>query len=221
MSTSLPTTPTHPRLRSAALAAAAACVALLACDGGGAGSDGAGDRAVASASASAGDGTHAHEDGSEHGHEAGGEHAHDEDGGHAHGEGGDHAHGEGTHTHAAADTLASGVTLEPGPDARWTGSATLLAVGDSVRVLVSVEGAAGGSRHPAELAAGSCDDPGSELASLTPVAAGSSGKGSSETTFSAARLDGHEHGALRVMTADDSAAVCAPVHLSASEHTHG
>lgn len=203
----------HLSLRPAALAAAAACVALLACGGGDAEADDDGDRAAASVPASADGETHAHGDGSDHSHEDGGDPAH--------GEGEDHAHGQGTHTHAATDTIASGVTLEPGTGAAWTGSATLLAVGDSVRVLVSVESADAGARHVAELAAGSCDDPGSELASLTPVAAGSSAKGSSETTFPAARLDGHEHGALRVMTADGSAAACAPVHLSASEHTHG
>lgn len=209
----LPSTPTHPSLRSAALAAAAACIALLACDEGGAESDGAADGAVASASASAADETHAHEDGSEHSHEDGGDHAHEE--------GEDHAHGQGTHTHAAADTLVAAAALEPGPDARWTGSATLLAVGDSVRVLLSVEGAGAGARHAAELVAGSCDDPGPELASLTPVAAGSSGDGSSQTTVPAGRLGDHAHGAIRLLTPDGAPAACGPVHLSGSEHTHG
>lgn len=188
------------RIRAGGLGALAACLVLLACGGGEAA--GAGDatekaEAGASASAASSAGTHSHEDGE------------------------DHAHGEGSHTHAAADTLVSGAALEPASGAAWTGSATLLAVGDSLRVLVSVEGAPGGSRHPAELVAGSCDRPGPELASLTPVAAGSSGEGSSQTTLPASRLDGHGHGALRMTTADGSPAACAPVHLTLSEHEHG
>lgn len=187
-------------MRSGGLGALTACLVLLACGGGGAAGGGAGAGAAEasqSASAASSDGTHDHEDGE------------------------DHAHGEGTHTHAAADTLVSGLTLEPASGAAWTGSATLLAVGDSVRVLVSVEGAPGGSRHPVELLAGSCDEPGPELASLAPVAAGSSGEGSSQTTLPASRLEGHGHGALRVATADGSPAACAPVHLTLSEHEHG
>lgn len=176
----------------------AACLSLLACSGGGGPDAGgeAGDSGASSAAAST-EGTHSHE------------------------EGGDHTHGEGTHTHAAADTLDADVGLEPGPGAGWTGSATVLAVGDSLRVLVSVDGAAGGSRHPAELRAGSCDEPGPELVTLTPLAAGSSGTGSSETTVPAARLGDHAHGVLRLMDTDGSPTACAPVHLSASEHTHG
>lgn len=141
---------------------------------------------------------------------------------HSHEGAGEHAHeGDGSHTHAAADTLVSGVALDPGPDAGWTGSATLLAVGDSLRVLVSVEGASAGTRRSAVLVAGSCDAPGPELASLTPVAVGSSGKGSSQTTLPVARLDDHAHGAVRMLAEDGSPAACAPVHLSASEHGHG
>lgn len=187
------------RGRGAAAAAAIAALAGLAACGDGA-PDGAANGAAASdpAESSSGGQTHAHEEGAEHSHE-----------------------GTGSHTHAAADTVASGVTLEPSSGYGWTGSATLLAVGDSVRVLVSVEGAPGGTRHPVDLLAGSCDDPGPELASLTPVAAGSSGEGSSQTTLPSARLEGHEHGALRMTTADGSPAACAPVHLAASGHEHG
>lgn len=137
------------------------------------------------------------------------------------GEGGaEHSHdGAGAHTHPAADTLASSLALSGGSEGSWSGSTTVLAVGDSLRVLVSIEGASSGSRHPVELVAGSCEDAGPELASLTPVAAGASGKGSSQTTVPTARLDGHAHGAIRVMASDESPAACAPVHL-AVEHTH-
>lgn len=146
---------------------------------------------------------------------AGGEtHTHDGGAGHAH-------DGSGGHTHAAADTVAAGIALDPGPDAGWTGSVTLLSVGDSVRVLISVEGAPAGSRHGAELVAGSCQDPGAVLASLTPVAAGSSGKGSSQTTVAAAGMGDHGHGAVRLLAGDGSTAVCAPVHLPGARHTHG
>lgn len=185
------------RIRFCGLGALAACLVLLACGGGEAAGEGGATADEAEASASSSGEAHSHEDGE------------------------DHAHGEGSHTHAAADTLVSGVALEPASGAAWTGSATLLAVGDSLRVLVSVEGAPGGSRHPAELVAGSCDRPGPELASLTPVAAGSSGEGSSQTTLPASRFDGHGHGALRMTTADGSPAACAPVHLILSEHEHG
>lgn len=186
------------RRRCAATAAVALLVGLAAC--GGDARDGAPDDAAAPAAAASPSG------GQPHTHEEGAEHAHE---------------GTGSHTHAAADTLDAAVALEPGSDVGWRGSATLLAVGDSVRVLVSVEGAPGGSRHPVELTAGSCDDPGPELASLTPVAAGSSGRGSSQTTLPGARLEGHGHGALRMSAADGSHAACAPVHLSLQDHTHG
>lgn len=146
------------------------------------------------------------ESGETHSHEDTGEHAHD---------------GGASHTHAAVDTLASGAALDPGAGAEWRGSATLLAIGDSLRVLVSVEGASAGTRRSAVLVAGSCDAPGPELASLTPVAAGSSGRGSSQTTLPVARLGDHGHGAIRVLAEDGSPAACAPVHLSASEHGHG
>lgn len=139
---------------------------------------------------------------------------------HTHDGSGEHSHeGAGAHTHAAADTLASGVALDPGPDAGWTGSATVLSVGDSVRVLVSVEGSEGRARHRVDLLAGSCEEPGSELATLTPVATGSSGAGSSQTTVPGSSAHGHAHGALRVRAADGASAACAPVHLGA-EHSH-
>lgn len=177
---------------------AASLLVLAACGGGEARGD-AGD-----AGAAAGE-PEARASGETHSHQGGGEHSHD---------------GAGAHTHPQADTLASGVALAPGSDAGWTGSATLLTVGDSLRVVVSVDGAPSGSRHPAELVAGTCEDPGPELASLTPVAAGSSGKGSSQTTVPPARLDGHDHGVLRLTAADGSGAACAPVHLAASDHAH-
>lgn len=183
--------------RSGGLGALAICFGLLACGGGGGDARGEAGASEGTTAAASTEGAHSHE------------------------QGGDHAHGEGTHTHAAADTLDAGVGLAPGQNAGWTGSATVLAVGDSLRLLVSVEGAAPGSRHPAELLAGSCDEPGPELAALTPVAAGSSGKGSSQTTVTATRLGDHAHGVLRLMDADGSATACATVHLSASEHTHG
>lgn len=145
----------------------------------------------------------------------------EDSGTHVHREGEAHAHDGGGHTHAGADTVASGVALDPGPDAGWTGSVTLLSVGDSLRVLVSVEGLAAGARRRAELVAGSCEEPGSELASLTPVAAGSSGEGSSQTTVGPAALEGHGHGAVRLLTEDGSPAACAAVHLPGAGHTHG
>lgn len=141
---------------------------------------------------------------------------------HSHGEGASHSHeGAASHTHTDADTLASDVVLDPGTGSRWTGSATVLAAGDSLHFLVSVEGAPSGSRHPAELVAGSCQDPGPGLVSLTPVVAGSSGEGSSQTTISSARLDDHGHGAIRLTAPDGSGEACAPVHLASSDHTHG
>lgn len=140
---------------------------------------------------------------------------------HTHDGAGEHSHeGSGAHTHATADTLASGVHLAPGAGQGWTGSATVLSVGDSLRMLVSVEGAEARARHRVELLAGSCESPGSELARLTPVATGSSGAGSSQTTVPGSRVAGHAHGALRVTAADRaSGAACAPVHLGA-EHSH-
>lgn len=141
---------------------------------------------------------------------------------HAHREGASHAHdGAGGHTHAGADTVASGVALDPGPEAGWTGSVTLMAVGDSLRVLVSVEGLPAGARRRAELVAGSCDDPGSELATLAPVAVGSSGEGSSQTTLPTDVPGDHGHGAVRLLAGDGSPAACAAVHLPGAGHTHG
>lgn len=140
-------------------------------------------------------------------------HTHEEDGD-------DHTHGARTHTHVAADTLAADVALGPGGDAAWSGSVTLLSVGDSVRVLVSVDGMPGGSRRPVELVAGDCEDPGPVLVDLTPLAAGSSGSGSSQTAFAARRLEGHAHGGIRLLGSDGALVACAPVHLSASEHGH-
>lgn len=173
----------------------ASLMVLAACGGSDAGGDADGERASASAEA--------RETGETHSHEGGEAHSHDE---------------AGAHTHPA-DTLASDLPLNPDSGGSWSGSVTVLAAGDSLRVLVSLAGAASGSRHPVELVAGGCQDPGPELASLTPVAAGTSGEGSSQTTVPAARLDGHAHGAVRVMAGDGSVAACAPVHLSA-EHTH-
>lgn len=191
--------------------AVASLAGLSACGGGAPADDAPGDAAGDAASASATRQTSGGED-----------HSHEGDAGHAHDEGEGHTHdGAASHAHAAGDTLAAGVTLEPGSGAGWTGSATLLGVGDSVRVLLSVRGAPAGSRHRAALVAGSCGDPGAELVSLTPVAAGSSGDGSSQTTLPRARLDGHAHGAIRLAGRDGSAAACAPVHLSASDHGHG
>lgn len=166
---------------------------LLACDGG----DAADSAATAgSEEVAASDAPHTHEGASEHSHE-----------------------GAGAHTHATEDTLASGVRLTPGAGQGWTGSATLLSVGDSLRVLVTVEGSEAEARHRVELLAGSCESPGSELATLTPVATGSSGAGSSQTTLPGSRTAGHAHGALRVTAADGAAAACSPVHLG-EEHRH-
>lgn len=139
-------------------------------------------------------------------------HTHEGSGGHSH-------EGTGAHSHAAADTLAAGVRLATDAERGWTASATLLSVGDSVRVLVSVEGSDAGARHRVELLAGSCESPGAELATLTPVATGSSGVGSSQTTLPGSRTAGHAHGALRVTAADGAPAACAPVHLGGG-HRH-
>ena len=139
---------------------------------------------------------------------------------HTHQANGDaHTHGEGTHTHAAADTIAANVSLTPG-NAAWSGSATLLSVGDSVRVMLSVAGMDAGARRPVELVAGGCEKPGSVLVDLTPVVAGSSGAGSGQTAFAASRLEGHAHGGLRLLGSDGATAACASVHLSLSEHGH-
>lgn len=189
--------------RSVASAAVAAVVPLLilaACGdgdagGGRSGSDGTGSTA---AETRAGTDGHRHDGGSEHSH-PGGE----------------------THTHRQADTLDSGVALDPGRERGWTASATLLSLGDSVQILISLEGASSPSRHVGELTAGGCDQPGSRLASLTPVATGPSGKGSSQTTLPTGRLNGHAHGALRLVAPDGSPVACAPVHLAADEHGHG
>lgn len=172
---------------------------LVACGGEGVRESAGDGGASTTASAEARDGgrTHAHEGGDEHSHQ-----------------------GAGSHAHPAADTLAAEVALGAGPGESWSGSVTVLTVGDSVRILVTVDGAPAGSRHPVELVAGSCEDAGSELASLTPVAAGTSGAGSSQTTLPTARLGGHAHGAVRVLSGDDTPAVCAPVHLPATEHEH-
>lgn len=142
---------------------------------------------------------------------------------HSHEGTGQHSHEDaGAHTHTAVDTIASGVALDPRPDGRrWAGSVTLLAVGDSLRVLISVEGAPAGTRHGAELVAGSCREPGAELASLTPVVAGSSGKGSSQTSLPTGRVGDHAHGAVRLTGDDGSSEACAPVHLATSGHSHG
>lgn len=140
---------------------------------------------------------------------------------HAHEGGDEHSHqGAGSHAHPAADTLAAEVALGAGPGESWSGSVTVLTVGDSVRILVTVDGAPAGSRHPVELVTGSCEDAGSELASLTPVAAGTSGAGSSQTTLPTVRLGGHAHGAVRVLSGDDTPAACASIHLPATEHEH-
>ena len=137
-------------------------------------------------------------------------------------EGGDaHTHGEGTHTHTSADTLGADVPLGPGGDGAWSGSATILSIGDSIRVTVAVEGMAAGSRHAVEIVSGSCGQPGPVLVDLTPLAAGSSGAGTSQTAFASSRLEGHAHGGLRVLGGDGAAVACAPVHLSGSEHAHG
>lgn len=182
----------HPP-RSSGLLAAGSLLVLLACGGG----DAADGAATADATATgASEAAHTHDGSGEHSHE-----------------------GTGAHTHAAADTLASGVRLSPGAGQGWSGSATVLSVGDSLRVLVSVEGSDARARHRAELLAGSCEEPGSELATLTPVATGSSGGGSSQTTLPRSRTDGHAHGALRVTAADGASAACARVHLGA-EHSH-
>lgn len=140
---------------------------------------------------------------------------------HTHEEGGEaHSHGDGTHTHASADTLAADVALTPGGGGEWSGSATLFSVGDSVRVLVSVEGMAAGSRRSVELVADGCEEPGKVLVDLTPLSTGSSGAGSSQSSFAASRLEGHAHGGLRLLGSDGATAACASVHLSASEHGH-
>jgi hypothetical protein len=175
------------------LLSAGTLLLLLACGGG----DAAKSAATAdSAEPAARGATHAHEGSGEHSHE-----------------------GTGAHTHATADTLASGVSLAPGTGRDWTASATVLSVGDSVRVLVSVEGSDARARHRVELLAGDCQEPGSELATLTPVATGSSGAGSSQTTLPRSRTAGHAHGALRVRAGDGAPAACAAVHLGA-EHSH-
>lgn len=179
--------------RFSGLLSAGTVLLLLACDGG----DAADSAATAGAEeVAASEAPHTHEGASEHSHE-----------------------GPGAHTHATADTLASGVRLTPGAGQGWTGSATLLSVGDSLRVLVSIEGSEAGARHRVELLAGSCQSPGSELATLTPVATGSSGAGSSQTTLPGSRTAGHAHGALRVTAADGASAACTRVHLGA-EHSH-
>jgi hypothetical protein len=181
-------------------AAVASLLVFMACGGEGVQEDAGDADASATASAETRDG------GQTHSHEGGEEHSHD---------------GAGTHSHPAADTLASDIALSASPEESWSGSATVMTIGDSVRILVSVEGVSTGSRHPVELVAGSCEDVGSELASLTPVVAGTSGKGSSQTTLSTARLDGHAHGAIRLLSDDDAPAACAQVHLAAAEHEHG
>lgn len=196
-----------PRPLVGAAALAAALLAPLACGGGG---DAGGDAPDASdgaapAAETGPAGAAAPADGGEEDHEPDGR-----DG---------HAHGSGTHTHAAADTLVAGRVLDPGPAAGWTGSATLLSVGDSVRVLVSVEGSEAEARHRAELAAGSCETPGPTLATLPPVAAGASGAGSSQATVPPEALGDRSHGALRLGASDGAASACAEVHL-AGEHTH-
>lgn len=185
--------------RALAAASVASLLVFVACGGEGDPED-AGD-AGASTTAS----TETRDGGQAHSHDGGDEHSHD---------------GAGLHSHPAEDTLASDVALSVGSGEGWTGSATVITIGDSVRILVSVEGVSSGSRHPVELVAGSCEDAGSALASLTPVAAGTSGRGSSQTTLPTARLDGHAHGAVRVLSGDDTPAACAPVHLPATEHEH-
>lgn len=181
--------------RSAVGAAVASLLILGACGGSDAQRDADAGSASASAESRATVETHSHEGGEEHSHDEAGAHTH------------------------PADTLASDLALNPDSGGSWSGSVTVLAVGDSLRVLVSLAGATSGSRHPIELVAGGCQDPGSELASLTPVAAGRSGEGSSQTTVPSARLGDHAHGAVRVMAGNGSVAACAPVHLSTG-HSH-
>lgn len=181
-----------------ALLAAASLAALAACGGG----EGTGEPAGTAGSGAA---VSAAEEGSSHTHEGAGEHSHE---------------GGGTHTHAAADTLAHGASLDPGSAAGWSGAVTVLARGDSLRVLVSVRGADAGSRLGGELVAGDCGAPGPVLAELVPVAAGSSGAGSSQTTVPGSDVAGHDHGAVRLASPEGSRAACAPVHL-AGGHEHG
>ena len=185
---------------SLALLSAASLAALLACGGG----EGTGEPSGAGGSAAA---ASAAEEGSSHTHENGEEHTHE---------------GGGTHTHAAADTLAHGASLDPGSGAGWSGSVTVLARGDSLRVLVSVRGADAGSRLGGELVAGDCGAPGPVLAELVPVAAGSSGAGSSQTTVPGSAVAGHDHGAVRLASPDGSRTACAPIHLAGGhEHDDG
>lgn len=181
-------------------AAVASLLVLMACGGEGFQENAGDGGATATASADTRDG------GQTHSHEGGEEHSHD---------------GEGTHSHPAADTLASDIALSAGSAESGSGSVSVLTLGDSVRILVSVEGVPDGSRHPVELVAGSCEDAGAELASLTSVVAGASGRGSSQTTLSTARLDGHAHGAIRLLSDEGAPAACAQVHLAAAEHEHG
>lgn len=137
----------------------------------------------------------------------------------------DHTHGPGTHTHAgtSADTLTAGAPLQSGVEAGSPGSVTVLALGDSARIIVEIRGVEAGSRYRAELAAGDCSEPGESLASLTPVMAGRSGTGSSQTTVAPGATAGHSHGAVRLSGASGTAA-CAPVHLpgshEAASHDH-
>lgn len=137
-------------------------------------------------------------------------------------ESGDHVHGPGTHTHAptSADTLTAEAALQGVGDAGPLGSVTVLALGDSARIVVEIREVEAGSRYRAELAAGDCSESGESLTSLTPVMAGSSGSGSSQTTVAPGAVAGHSHGAIRLSGPSGSGAsetaACAPVHLPAS-----
>lgn len=141
---------------------------------------------------------------------------------HGQGEGATHTHGGDTHTHAVADTLDAAVPLTSVGDESRVGRVTVLTRGDTLRLHVSLEGAEPGTRHPAKLQSGSCSEPGTVLADLTPVMTGTSGDGSSLTELSLARTAGHGHGAVRISGPSGSSIGCASVHLAgAHEHEGG
>lgn len=157
--------------------------------------------------------------GEQHTHASGEAHSHEGESPQEEGSEGQHSHPDGTtHAHAAMDTVAAGVSLQT-DGSELGGHVTLLRAADTLRVMVEVEEANAEQRYDARLLAGDCGSRGGRLASLTPVLAGSSGSGSSQTSVAGSAVSGHAHGAVLVQAAEGAAKACATVHLG-GDHSH-
>lgn len=112
---------------------------------------------------------------------------------------------------AQAAGMTMPLTFSPLRDSGVTGAGSIDYAGDSVTVVVQVQGLPGEGSYNAHIHTGTCAEVGGVAVPLTPVTAQADGTGSSTTVFPASDLPMEGTTVVQVHGADGPGATCADI----------